>query len=319
MNPSRDPYSFAEFSFNIETGEVTGPSGTVRLQPQPAQVLRILVSRAGELVTRDELKGAVWPETNVEADQGLNYCVRQIRLALGEDGDERRFIETLPRRGYRFRLPVEGKVSTLAAPARSTQASVTSVPAVTSDDDGEDEEPATNATKVTFLNNPRYRVLRVVATIVAVIVLAVGLYLRWDAAKKRLAARHFAVAILPLATPDSSEWATNTNRDVTEQLVLQLTNSDASKFAVVGPATTARLAGDVRPQTVIGAELGVQFVVSGGVRLTDSTLFVQAIRVRDGMHVFAWREKIAGRDLSILSQVAAARLSETLGTTKGPP
>ena len=80
----------------------------VRLQPQPARVLAILVTHAGDVVTRDTLRQEVWSDgTFVDFERGLNFCVAQIRSALGDAADSPRFIETLPRRGYRFIAPIE--------------------------------------------------------------------------------------------------------------------------------------------------------------------------------------------------------------------
>jgi DNA-binding winged helix-turn-helix (wHTH) protein len=98
---------FERFSFDPDSGELRGPDAAiVPLEPQPAKVLALLASRPGALVTRDELRASIWPEgTHVEFDQGLNYCIRQVRLALGDTARKPIFVETVARRGYRF-LPV---------------------------------------------------------------------------------------------------------------------------------------------------------------------------------------------------------------------
>ena len=92
----------------------------MRLAPQPFRVLALLVRRAGELVTREEIQAAVWADgTTVEFDQGLNYCIRQIRLALNEDAKEPQYIDTVPKRGYRFvakLVPVEVALNEAASP-----------------------------------------------------------------------------------------------------------------------------------------------------------------------------------------------------------
>ena len=73
---------------------------TLRLEPQPAKVLGVLIRNAGEIVTRQELIREVWgPETFVDFDQGLNYAIRRIRAALDDGADAPRFLETMPRRG----------------------------------------------------------------------------------------------------------------------------------------------------------------------------------------------------------------------------
>jgi DNA-binding winged helix-turn-helix (wHTH) protein len=101
---------FADYTFDPATGELRRQDGTtVPLEPQPARALAVLASRAGSLVTRDELRAALWPGgVHVEFDQGLNYCIRQIRAALGDNARQPVFIETVARRGYRFLPPVDG-------------------------------------------------------------------------------------------------------------------------------------------------------------------------------------------------------------------
>jgi DNA-binding winged helix-turn-helix (wHTH) protein/TolB-like protein len=109
---------FGEFELDPETGELQGPAGRTRLQPQPARLLVHLLTHARRLVTREELRRALWSDTEVEFDQGLNFCVRQIRAALGDSPSAPRYIETLPRRGYRFLVPA-GEAAPAARPAPS--------------------------------------------------------------------------------------------------------------------------------------------------------------------------------------------------------
>lgn len=98
---------FGEFELDLDKGELRKKGRPVRLQPQPCKVLSALASRPGELVTREELRHQIWNGTTfVDFEQGLNFCVRQIRLALDDDADSPKFIETAPRRGYRFVFPV---------------------------------------------------------------------------------------------------------------------------------------------------------------------------------------------------------------------
>jgi DNA-binding winged helix-turn-helix (wHTH) protein len=99
---------FARFELDLDARELLRDGRPVRIQPQPLRVLEILVVQAGTLVTREELRRRVWDEaTFVEFDQGLNYCIRQIRLTLGDDAATPVFIETLKKRGYRFTARVE--------------------------------------------------------------------------------------------------------------------------------------------------------------------------------------------------------------------
>ena len=94
---------FSGFALNIRTGELQKGKARLALERQPALALSLLVSHAGHLVTRAELCQAIWSnDTHVDFDRGLNYCLRQIRIALGDDAKVPRFVETVPRQGYRF-------------------------------------------------------------------------------------------------------------------------------------------------------------------------------------------------------------------------
>src|SRR5215510_3843163 len=99
---------FAAFELNSATGELRQRGDLIKLAPQPFKVLELLTRRSGQVVTRSEIRDHVWSgDTFVDFEQGLNFCIRQIREVLGDTADAPRFIETLPRRGYRFLMPVK--------------------------------------------------------------------------------------------------------------------------------------------------------------------------------------------------------------------
>jgi TolB-like protein/DNA-binding winged helix-turn-helix (wHTH) protein/Tfp pilus assembly protein PilF len=98
---------FGLFEADLEQGVLTKRGLRIRLQDQPFQVLVLLLQRPGELVTREELRQKLWAaDTYVEFDDGLNTAIKKLRTALSDDADNPRFIETVPRRGYRFLAPV---------------------------------------------------------------------------------------------------------------------------------------------------------------------------------------------------------------------
>jgi DNA-binding winged helix-turn-helix (wHTH) protein len=99
---------FGIFELDLRSGELRKGGVLVKLQQQPFKVLALLVSRPGDIVTREELRSQIWGgDTFVDFDQGLNFCIKQIRAALGDQADTPRYVETLPRRGYRFIAPLE--------------------------------------------------------------------------------------------------------------------------------------------------------------------------------------------------------------------
>jgi len=115
---------FGEYELDLQTGILRKNGIRVRCQEQPFQVLAALVERPGELVTREELRRRVWPQdTFVDFDQALNTAIKKIRTALVDDADAPRYIETVPRRGYRFVASLEKDATpqatlAVAVPAR---------------------------------------------------------------------------------------------------------------------------------------------------------------------------------------------------------
>ena len=121
---SSGPLCFGEFELDVAAGELRRNSRRVKLPPQPFKLLVLLAKRAGALVTRDEIRSELWPEgTFVDFDQSVNFTVRQIRDVLRDVADRPLYIETVPRRGYRFIAPVEAGGATprgQAAPESGT-------------------------------------------------------------------------------------------------------------------------------------------------------------------------------------------------------
>ena len=106
-NQSR-AYRFGAFEANGATGELRRQGLRVRLHDQPFALLMLLVERAGELVTREEIAARLWPEgTFVDFERGVNSAINRLRVALGDTAASPRYVETLARKGYRFVAPVE--------------------------------------------------------------------------------------------------------------------------------------------------------------------------------------------------------------------
>jgi len=99
---------FGVFELDVGAGELRKSGSLVHLQGQPLALLALLAGRAGQVVSREEIQAAVWgPDVHVDFEQGINACIRQVRAALDDQAESPRFVQTLPRRGYRFVAPVE--------------------------------------------------------------------------------------------------------------------------------------------------------------------------------------------------------------------
>src|SRR5215472_6492713 len=100
---------FGSFEVDVHAGELRKQGKRVKLQDQPFQVLEVLLQRPGDVVTREQLRSQIWQQdTFVDFDNSLNTAINKLREALGDSADNPRFIETLPRRGYRFLASVTG-------------------------------------------------------------------------------------------------------------------------------------------------------------------------------------------------------------------
>jgi DNA-binding winged helix-turn-helix (wHTH) protein len=106
--PNLPNLSFGPFELNPASGELRKSGVLIKLQPQPFRLLLVLVERSGTVVTREEIQRCLWAEsTFVDFEHGINFSINQIRGALADDAEKPRFIETLPRRGYRFIASVQ--------------------------------------------------------------------------------------------------------------------------------------------------------------------------------------------------------------------
>ena len=120
LTTPREVVHFGVFELDLRAGELRKQGVKVKLQEQPFQVLQVLLEKPGEIVTREELRKRIRPsDTFVDFDGGVNNAIKRLREALGDRADTPRFVETLPRRGYRFIATSNGSYA--AAPIASAR------------------------------------------------------------------------------------------------------------------------------------------------------------------------------------------------------
>ena len=99
---------FGAFELDVESERLLRNGRSVRLQPQPFTLLCLLAGQAGRVISREDIRAALWTsDTFVDFEQGVNFAIKQVREALGEDADHPIYIQTIPKRGYKFVAPVE--------------------------------------------------------------------------------------------------------------------------------------------------------------------------------------------------------------------
>lgn len=293
-----------ELHRRLEAGEVGDGEVEVRLPPKPARMLALLLERPGELIGREDLVEALWPGQHLDVDQALAYTVRQVRAALGDDAGQPRYVETLPRRGYRF--VGRPRAEELGGPQRPLPFRV----------------PETSAASPGTATRRTRHGLRSGAFVVMAIVGLIGFYAwYWLGAQAELEAP-LRIALLPLAPPpDSADGGARMANDrLTEVLLVAL--AGRPELELVGPATTSRLRATSRPHPEVGRELGVAFVVSGGFRpgrapdpvphagQAEGVLFLQLVRTSDGGHIFAERFRGTEAEIALRMPEVAEAVAE---------
>jgi DNA-binding winged helix-turn-helix (wHTH) protein len=124
MPSPREIRRFGPFELDIDAGELRRDGTRIKLQPQPFRLLLLLTSRAGRLISREEIRTALWPEgTFVDFDQSVNFAVKQLRDALGDSASQPVYLETVPRQGYRF-VSLADAVAAESDPSTSTTITV---------------------------------------------------------------------------------------------------------------------------------------------------------------------------------------------------
>jgi DNA-binding winged helix-turn-helix (wHTH) protein/TolB-like protein len=280
---------FGLFEFDPATGELSREGVPVRLQPQPARVLAVLVRHAGDIVTRDTLKQEVWSDgTFVDFERGLNFCIAQIRSALGDSADSPRFVETLPRRGYRFIAPVR---------AASSPAAGTPSPG-------------------DFTPRPgRWRSLAALAILGLCTAILVAASWRTPAVDHRI-----RVAVVPFDNETGQDAYDRVARGVADATVARLATPERlTRLSVIGNAAVLHQPRAFRDLQRIGTELGADYVVlaqmksdAGGVRL-----IAHLIRTPDQVHVWATTYDRASFTLEAQAEIAesiAAAVTRALQT-----
>ncbi len=246
-------YRIGAVLFNAETGEVVNAQPdaeplTARLAPKPTQLLCMLIDCNGALLTTEAIRDALWPDVQVEFDQGMHYCMRQVRAALGDSASSPQYIETLPRRGYRLLVPAELLVT---KPAEAS--------------------PTDHRSRKQFVATVAVAALIVVALISAAIA-------------QRKDQQSIRLAIMPFDPPEGSSLVAVA--DIPTHLLAEF--GDDSAFAVIGPSTTSQYMASTSPLTDAASELLVSFIINGRflVHEDQDKVLVELIRTSDGAHVW---------------------------------
>jgi TolB-like protein/DNA-binding winged helix-turn-helix (wHTH) protein len=280
------------FELNLKTGELCLPGADsdgrkVLLQEQPFRVLRFLIDRSGEIATREEIKQRLWPDdTSVDFDHSINVAIATLRRVFGDSAVECRYIETIPRRGYRLIVPVE-RVEPLEEPPKNRPVRIEAVP----------------GTPKSWRNY--------VVAASSILVLALVGYLSW---------RHYQSAALPktgrvmLAVLPFENLTGDPNKEyladgLTEETISQLGRLNPEQLGVIARTSVMGYKHKDERLDQIGRDLSVQYVLENSLRESGDhiRLTAQLIQVKDQSHLWSQDYDYPAKDiLNVEDDVARA-------------
>jgi TolB-like protein/DNA-binding winged helix-turn-helix (wHTH) protein/Tfp pilus assembly protein PilF len=291
---------FGVFELDPRTGELRKKGMKIRLQGQPVDILVMLLQRPGETVTREDLQKKLWPaDTFVDFEQGLNNAMKRLRAALDDDAESPRFIETLPRRGYRF----IGSVNTNER-LPSSAASAGTIPVAS-------EEASSDAQVVAGLL-ARHRKAFLAVAVTAILILAGLGYVafRWFPSSSR--SNIDSLAVLPFTNGGGDANTDYLSDGITESLIDNLAH--VPQLKVRSRNSAFRYKGkDVDVQKV-GQELGVSGLVIGRVVPRGDSIEVSAelTDVRDNTVIWGQHYSAKSANIISLQQQIAGDIAEKL-------
>jgi TolB-like protein/DNA-binding winged helix-turn-helix (wHTH) protein/Flp pilus assembly protein TadD len=285
----RRGFRFDGWEVDVEAGECRKGPRTLKLHDKPFQVLLALLEHPGVLVSRDDLCSRLWSnDTYVVFDDNLNHAVQKLRQGLGDAADRPRYIETVPRRGYRFIAPVERWTVAVARPGGDFPDSRSWL---------------------------RSRHGRLWMTACALVLAVVG-YAGWRAWQSRDGARprRVMLAVLPLENLSGSPDQDYLADGLTEEVITGLGRLSPVRLGVIARTSVLRYRAGRKSIAEIGRELGVDYVLEGSARRDGTRVRVnlQLIRVSDQTHVWADAYESEVGDLLAVERSVAEHTSRTL-------
>jgi TolB-like protein/DNA-binding winged helix-turn-helix (wHTH) protein len=262
---------FGLFELDLQAGELRKSGVKIKLQEQPLQVLIALLQKPGEVVTREELRMKLWDaETFVDVDHSLGTAINKIREVLGDSAENPRFVETLPRRGYRFIAQVNGLQPGARFPATTGES---------------DQLQASKRPSAAW--QPLWR--RAAASTAAVFAIAV---LAWGIGRRRIATGDShpsirSLAVLPLANLSNDPEQEFFADGMTDELITNL--AKVSGLRVISRTSVMRYRNTQKPLAQIGKELGADALIEGTVLRSGSSvrITVQLIDASTDRHLWA--------------------------------
>src|SRR6202046_1837020 len=295
---------FGTYEVSLQSGEVRISGLKIRVQPQPIKLLKALLERPGEVVTREELRGRVWPDESFgDFDQALNIAVGKLRSALGDSAENPRFIETLPKRGYRFIADVS--VVDVDARPKRPESSAGDLPGLQE----KKTEPAhklQNAESAVVPQRRLWPARRVIVGLAFVVGLPI-LALWFFHSDSRAPAGIRSLAVLPLNNLSGDASQNYFADGMTDELITDL--AQISALRVISRTSVMAYKGARKPLPQIARELNADAMVEGTVLRSGDQVRITAQLIEASTDKHLWSQSYEGelRDtLALQNRVASA-------------
>lgn len=309
---------FGVFEADLKAGELRKHGLRLKLSEQPFQILAMLLVKPGEIVSREELRERLWPsDTFVDFDHGLNNAVMRLREVLGDSSEHPRFIETLPRRGYRFIAPVERMDENAAAGAAQQEPGAMASAADSGFAKPTRAVPPPVEGSMPLPPHGRFSFSRIAMLVLAVLAgsaLISGIavhYVRGVDASKGKASRASSLVVLPLENLSGDKDQDYFADGMTDDLIANL--AKIRSLRVVSRSTAMAYKGTHKPVSQIAAELNVDAVVEGTVMRVGNRVRITAelVQVSTDQHLWAdTYESPMGDVLALQNRVSSAIVDE---------
>jgi len=318
-------FRFGPYESRPRTRELYKHGSKVKVRPQPLQLLNLLLSRAGDVLTREELRQQLWSsETFVDFEHSLNTSVKEMRAVLNDSANEPQYIQTLPRLGYRFIAPVEIVERENDRPPSRQQVDTSSfsqagsAPVVR--EFGVAEFPPANSPDVPLVRVPSWRWWALPGLAAMLVVIAVGL-LQWSRPRTRpeLVNGSIMLAVLPFENLTGDAGQEYFSDGLTEEMIAQLGRIDPQHMGVIARTSVMHYKNSAEQLDQIGRELGVQYVLEGSVRRDSDKVRItaQLIRTKDQTHVWTHQYDREVNSLLSLQGEIAQEISDAIQVTLG--
>lgn len=307
---ARRRYRFGVFQLDTLSGELYKHGMRIKLQDQPCQVLTVLLERVGEVVTREELRQRLWDhDTYVDFDHSLNISINKLRDALGDSAANPRFIETLPRKGYRFLATVS--VEEVSDNRTAAAAALVSAPPT-----ADFAVPSSTGDAIEQISPPKRLNLWLGIAALVLAAVAIGSWFWWkqETANKGPKNSRVMLAVLPFEALTGDKGNDFFVAGLHDELIAQLGRLQPSRLGVIARTSSVQYAGAHKAIDQIGRELHVDYVLDGTIRSANGKFRVTAelIQVSDQTHLWAETYEPGMGDILMMQEDVARRVSQVL-------